>query len=949
MDTGKGSTIINCDSVLQVNTGSPDASMLSRFAARIERRYGGHWHLIGTDAFKGAGFGEPLAYLIASGLAPAQALRVLRQLVVAKMSALDDGHQLSLEAVTGTMTRLAEFALGVAHTALSAQLNERHGPPQAIEACAPSPQLWVVAMGKFGARELNVSSDIDLIYLYDSDGNTGGRPDGTGVVSNHEYFVKLAKGLQTWIADVTEHGFVFRIDLALRPHGNSGPVACSLAALENYLFTSGREWERFAWLKSRVVCPVLTPEQAKSVRELVTPFVYRRYLDYRVFDALRDLHEQIRGQATRRAAGKPQRAHDVKLARGGIREIEFLVQLLQVVRGGQFPELRTRATLKGLHRLAQSRLLTDEAALQLANAYRFLRGVEHRIQYLDDAQSHTLPVDDADLRWVSERMGFASPCELLARFDEHRELVASEFDRLLGAKPDSTEGKCKACKPGLDANYPVADHVNWGDEEALHALKDLNLALAQRVQSLADSPRRRALNDANDKRLRTIVSRVAMALRDGQCSESAALRFLDWLDPLLRRESYLALLVERPSVQVRLLKVLGSSRWAARYLATHPSVVDELASEHWLTDRFDGVAFAAELQARRTALALGGETDDEALMNLLRRAQHAEVFRTLARDVNGHLSVEQVADDLSALADCVLQVSLNWIWQSWWQAGSAKAHQEMHQLGVVAYGKLGGKELGYGSDLDLVFVHDDPHERAQECYAALVKKLINWLTTKTAQGDLYDIDTALRPNGSAGLLVIQMDAYEQYQSQRGSNAAWTWEHQAITRARMLMGTPELIRRFDLTRRLVLCSPREHAALRQEIAHMRERMRQAHPVPAPWFELKHSSGGMIDVEFAVQLMVLAHAQTEPQLQLNAGNMALLEAAQQGGVLPAGIGHAAALAYRDFRQAQHTARLDELSTRVNADVWLSQRLAVAALWQALALPTPWLASLSHHKSP
>jgi len=322
---------------------------------------------------------------------------------------LDCAGQATLAEVTAAMTHLAEFALNQALAEAQKSLTEIHGNPMTAEGLPA--QVWIVGMGKLGARELNVSSDIDLIYIYDEDGETTGTALGRGRITNHEFFGKLVRAVYALIGDTTEHGFVFRVDLALRPNGNSGPSAVSLDALEEYLHVQGREWERFAWLKSRVVAPrdSVISGATLALREVVVPFVFRRYLDYSVFDALRDLHHQIRDHAAKRSAGHPERANDVKLSRGGIREIEFTVQLLQVVRGGQFPELRTRPTLHALQRLVRAGLMTRETADALAQAYTFLRQLEHRIQYLDDQQTHILPGNDEDLSCIAQSMGFASP------------------------------------------------------------------------------------------------------------------------------------------------------------------------------------------------------------------------------------------------------------------------------------------------------------------------------------------------------------------------------------------------------------------------------------------------------------------------------------------------------------------------------------------------------------
>jgi glutamate-ammonia-ligase adenylyltransferase len=778
--------------------------------------------------------------------------------------------------------------------------------------------MWVIGMGKLGARELNVSSDIDLIYIYDEQGQTLGRPDGRGVISNHEYFALQVKAVQALIGDVTEHGFVFRVDLALRPNGNSGPPAVSLGALEEYFQVQGREWERFAWLKSRVVAPLQARSDAsmQALRQLVLPFVFRRYLDYNVFESLRVLHRQIREQAARRAAGHPERANDVKLSRGGIREIEFTVQLLQVVRGGQFPELRTRPTVHALARVSKAGLMPPATASALAQAYDFLRRVEHRIQYLDDQQTHVLPTQDADLAWIAATLGFAHTGAFLAELDRHREFVAEEFDKLLGGHAD-----CVGCFK-LDQSVPQ-DMAELLQREAGSWPEPLR----ERLRSWQDHPRVLALREASRARLLRLLQRTAAWLDDGRVTLEAALRLLDWIEPLLRRESYLALLLERPSVHERLLRLLGAARWPARYLLKHPGVIDELAHGQMLDQRFDPQGFADELNGRLDALRRTGEDDEEACLNLLRRAHHAEVFRTLARDVEGRLSVEQVADDLSALAESVLALTAQWCWQR-----LKHRHRAEPELGIIAYGKLGGKELGYGSDLDLVFVYDDEHESAGEVYAGFARKLINWLTVKTSEGDLFEIDTALRPNGNSGLLVTRFEAYADYQQQRGSNTAWTWEHQAMTRARFVLGSAALRQRFAQVREQVITADRDAPALRAEIVAMREKVRAAHPQRrSDVFDVKHSPGGMVDVEFVVQYLVLAHAARHRALVDNAGNIALLERAEQAGLLPPGLGHGAADAYRELRRTQHRARLNEEPTELALSELSQARQCVLQLWQ------------------
>jgi glutamate-ammonia-ligase adenylyltransferase len=884
----------------------------SRFFQRLQRRY--------ADVFTSLPHETPSrevleqAYAVLLGqFEVGAALRVLRQWTMHRLIQLDCEQKAPLETVTLCVTQLAEIALDKACQSAFQTLDARHGEP--LTASGQRAQFWVIGMGKLGARELNVSSDIDLIYVYDEDGETTGNAQGLGRISVQEYFARAVKAIYSLVGETTEHGFVFRVDLALRPNGNSGPSVVSLGALEEYLLVQGREWERFAWMKSRVIAPKTAVKNgsALALRSVVLPFVFRRYLDYNVFESLRTLHQQIRDHAAKRSAGHPERANDVKLSRGGIREIEFTVQLLQVVRGGQFPELRTRPTLDALKRVAKAGLMPPETSENLAMAYIFLRKVEHRIQYLDDQQTHILPTQDQDLSWIAHTMGYADSCDFLSQLDAHREIVAHEFDILLGG-----DRQCKGCqKP------------NGGELPELEAVLDLFQGEArERLAHWQESPKVKGLRDDARTRLMRLLQRTAQWLKEGKVEAIAVVRMADWMEPLMRRESYLAMMLERPAVHERLLRLLGAAKWPARYLVQHPGVIDELAHGDVLKQRFVAADFEVDLEARRSALKRTGEDDEEALLNLLRRAHHAEVFRTLARDVEGNLSVEQVADDLSAMADVILKVTAQWCWSC-----LKNRHRETPQFAIIAYGKLGGKELGYGSDLDIVFVYEDPDERAQEVYAGFARKLINWFTVKTAEGDLFEIDTALRPNGGSGLLVTTFGAYADYQQQRGSNTAWTWEHQAMTRARFVMGDPNMRQRFDEVRWAVISAPRDAAPLKNEIVGMRQKVLAAHPVKAGLFDVKHSPGGMVDAEFAVQYVVLMHANSHPELLDNVGNIALLQRAEAVGLLPNGVGQNAASAYRTLRRVQHKARLNEEPTQVIQASLDAEKEAILALWQAV----------------
>ncbi len=897
----------------------------SRFIQRVRRRYSEEQALLPEGLPRRTEVIALIKNLQHRGRNLSSAMRVARHLVLERLAVWDIEGGAPMTDITLAMTELAEAALELALAQARNELDVQYGPP--LNAQGKQIDFWIVGMGKLGARELNVSSDIDLIYVYEEDGHTTGanRPAMTA----HEYFSLLARRLYALVGETTDDGQVFRVDLALRPNGNSGPAAVSLAMLDEYFQVQGREWERFAWLKSRVVAPreSILNGRALALRSIVATFVYRRYLDYGVFAGLRQLHQKIRDEAQRRAAGRPDRAIDVKLSRGGIREIEFIVQLLLLVRGGQFPEIRTRSTLKALHNLTEGGLIKPPTATRLARAYVFLRELEHRIQYLDDQQTHTLPTQDTDLAWIASSLHppFPDIASLLQQFCATREFVATEFDALLNEHEgkDKSDTSVRACTYCALSMLPV-------DSDTV--LEKFPPELRQRVQTWSEQGRLKILRETTRQRLAQLMLRCIHELETGQCELQAIDTFIDWIEPLLRRENYIAMLAERPNVHRRLLRLLSLARWPKRYLMRHPDVIDELADDRFLWSRFDPVAYLTELQHRHKAWDRAGESHEELLPDTLRRAHHAEVFRTLVRDLEGHISVEEVADDLSALADATLECTLHWAWQC-----LKSVHRAEPRIAIIAYGKLGGKELGYGSDLDLVFLLDDADEpdpdKAVEVYSALVRKFIHWLTLSTGAGGLFDIDTALRPNGNSGLLLTTLNSYEKYQTGRGSNTAWTWEHQALSRARVCVGPPDMVDRFEAVRKNVLSAPRDCQSLRLEIKLMRKKVRSAHPIPKAFFDVKHSPGGMIDIEFAVQYVVLAKSGQHPELLDNVGNIALLLRAETAGLLPQGLGSSAANAYREFRRVQHRARLDEKPAHVPDHSLLAERQSVDALWLAL----------------
>ena len=824
-------------------------------------------------------------------------LRQLRQRVWLTVTARDLAGTADLAEVTTAYTDLAEVCIKAALDFHHAQLATRHGNPR--DATGRAQQLVVVGMGKLGGGELNVSSDIDLIYLYAEEGDT----DGEKSISNHEFFVKLGRKLAGALAENTADGYVFRVDLRLRPWGDSGPMAMGFAMLEDYLVAHGRPWERYAWIKARA----LTGGEDDALAEIVRPFVFRKYLDFEAFAAIRDLHTQIRREVARR-----DHAHNVKLGPGGIREIEFTAQVFQLIRGGQIAALRQRPTLTVLAELAASGLMTDDAAQELADAYDFLRRLEHRIQYLDDAQTQLLPDDAASRAMLAEAMNYADFDTLLRELDRHRHKVTRHFEQVFAApQADQTSHPLTAvCCGTADAEttHALLENAGYADPERVLATLD---ALRQHTARLPESTQLR-LNALLPPALEIVG---ALAEPETTLERLAAL-----IQAIARRATYLALLAEYPAALRQLAKLLAASPWAAQMITRQPQLLDELIAPQHLMNAPDWTQLAAQLKAELDA----APDDTEAQMDTMRRFKQVQTLRLLAQDVAGRLTLEALSDHLSFLADTLLHETLARCWDK-----LKTRHRDVPRFAVIGYGKLGGKELGYASDLDLVFLFDDD-ERAQEIYARLAQRINTWLGTTTSTGVLYETDLRLRPDGASGLLVSSAEAFRAYQTQH----AWTWEHQAITRARFVCGDADIGRTFEAIRRDILCLPRDAAKLRDEVLAMRQKMHDGHPNTTELFDLKHDAGGIVDVEFSVQYLILRDCPRHPELADNVGNIALLKRAGVAGLIPEGVAAAAADAYRELRSRQHAVKLAGAEhARVSPHDLDAVRAAVRALWSAL----------------
>jgi len=860
-------------------------------------------------------------------------LRGLRRRVIASLIVRDATGACELPQVVSTTTALAELAVQRIVAVHARELAQVHGVPTS-EAGEPQ-DLLVIGMGKLGGGELNVSSDIDLIFAYDEDGETRPLPGGGDIrpLGNHEFFIRLGRRVIPAISDVTADGYVFRVDMRLRPNGDAGPLAVSSAMLEEYLMVQGREWERFAWLKGRVVsAPVFASpgqfdRQAASIFAVVRPFVFRKYLDFGAINALRELHGLIRAESSRRNAGREERADNVKLGRGGIREIEFIAQAFQIIRAGRDPGLRSRSTLETLVTLGRQGVLPAATCDRLATSYVFLRNLEHALQYVDDAQTHALPPDREARARVARLLGAASVDAMLGEYRAVQDFVDGVFDAVFSEPAETTRQAPMPASwntPGDGDDAPLVDHLEeQGFRDPPGTAQRLRGVLnGRRVQGASAGGR------AGIERLlqRALVSAIELSHGPGAAHDIGPderfARFAQLAEVIAGRNTYVTLLNQFPHAFERVMRMLAASRWAADYLVLHPILLDELLDERLHEREPDWAAWSALVRRQLDE----AEGDQERQMNLLRDVHHAQVLRLLVADLDGRLTVERLADHLSALADFTLGLTLERVWTT-----IAKRHRDVPRFAVIGYGKLGGKELGYVSDLDLIFLFDDDHPDAPDVYSVLARRLVTWLTAQTSSGNLFDIDLRLRPNGNAGLMVSSLDAFSRYQRNEDGMGAWVWEHQALTRARHCAGDFELGHRFEAERVHVLTQERDLAKLKSEVLAMRQKMLDGHPNASALFDLKHDRGGMVDIEFIVQYLVLAHSHRHGDLVRNLGNIALLQMASGMRLIDMTLAREVADAYRTFRALQHRLRLNGAErARVEPAEVEAQAAAVRRLW-------------------
>jgi glutamate-ammonia-ligase adenylyltransferase len=833
-----------------------------------------------------------------------RALRVVRQREMVRIAWRDLAGWASLNETLGTLSELADACLDAALGWLHAALVARHGMPRAEDRATPQ-QLVVLGMGKLGGRELNFSSDIDLIFCYPEEGST------EKGLSNHEFFVRLGQALIRALNENTADGFVFRVDMRLRPNGASGPLALSFDAMEHYYQTHGREWERYALLKARVVAG-----DRKAGAELLArlkPFVFRKYLDFGAIESIRAMKAMIAREVERRSLQQ-----NIKLGPGGIREIEFIAQALQLIRAGREPQLQEPALLTVLPRLADGGHITGHDAAALADAYVFLRNTEHRLQMMADRQTQVLPQDDTERARLAFASGFADwPAfdKVLAR---HRRRVDEVFAQVFTAPQGEAE---PAGAPGLQAVWlnavpreqaaAILGQAGYGDPPAVLTLLD---GLRSGGAYVAFSAEGRA---RMDKLMPLLLGAVALTPDSG----TTLARIVQLIEAIGRRSTYLALLVENPMALSQLVKLCAASPWIASWIASHPILLDELLDPASLYAPPDRDALRDELRSRLASIPAD---DLELQMEVLREYRHGNVLRVAASDIGMGLAPEQVGAHLAWIAEAVIGESLALAHHTLAERhGEPWCPESARQPGfaVIGYGKLGSLELGYASDLDIIFLYEGCGEGATDgerslpnetFFARLGQRLIHILTTRTPGGILYEVDMRLRPSGKSGPLVASLATFETYQRE----TAWTWEQQALVRARPVAGDPQVARAFMPIRDEILRRERDPQTLRREVAEMRARMAESHPGARDTerFDLKHDRGGIVDIEFMVQYWVLRWAHAHPALTRDTDNIHILQALVEAGLLAPGQAESLANAYRRYLSMEHRTKLMERGSEV-----------------------------------
>ncbi len=854
-----------------------------------------------------------------------QVLREFRQREWMRIVWRDIAGWAELQQTTQELSWLAETCIDLALNTLYEWACREWGIP--CNASGEPQRMVVIGMGKLGAWELNISSDIDLIFAYPEAGDTTGANKS---LSNSEFFVRLGKKLIQSLDNITVDGFVFRVDMRLRPFGEGGVLVASFDAMESYYQSHGREWERYAMIKARVVAG--DHVAGKELMAMLKPFIYRRYLDYGAYESLREMKAIVNREVKRKGIGK-----NIKLGPGGIREVEFIGQVFQLIRGGHDPELQERRILVILEKLKQKDILPEYVVAELCQAYCFLRMVEHRIQAFAEQQSHNLPADALGQLRIAYGMGFSDWDSFHEALSGHRRNVQSHFEQVFEA-PQTEHAE----HDDLDLTRLWFGRVEFELAEPILmelGYQDAKQVLA-RLATLRDSRLYHAMSAQGQGRLDKLIPLLIGAVGQAQHPDITFNRVLELIEAIARRSVYLVLLTENPLALSQLVRLCAASPWIARYLTQHPMLLDELMDTRSLYAPPDKQQLASEIRAR---LVNVDAEDTEILMDTLRHFHHLNVLRVAAADIVGALPLMKVSDHLSWIAEVCLEETLELAWQHMIHRHGQPVYSSEGQIydkgfAIIGYGKLGGLELGYGSDLDLVFIHgadkaDQMTDGKQAIpvsifFARLGQRLIHLLSAMTRAGTLYEVDMRLRPDGASGMLVSSLKSFVQYQQDK----AWTWEHQALVRARFVAGDSVLGEQFLNVRGEVLTKKRDQQALKKEVLEMRDRMRkELDKGKVGQFDLKQGQGGIVDIEFMVQYGVLAFANDYQELQAWTDNIRLLMVMAAVGVMRAEQINVLMEAYKTYRDRLHRLTLDEQPGLVSAEEYHVLRTGVIKVWR------------------
>ena len=849
-----------------------------------------------------------------------QQLRYFRQREMTRIIWRDLAGWADLAETVRELSALADACIRQALATLYQWHSAQLGKP--LNEAGEQQNLIVIGMGKLGAGELNLSSDIDLIFSFSEQGETQG---GTRSIGNELFFTRLGQKLVQALDNVTADGFVFRVDMRLRPFGDSGALVSCFDAMEDYYQTQGREWERYAMIKARFITG--NDVEKSALRSLLRPFVYRRYFDYGVFDSLRGMKSMIVSQLRRKGV-----EDNIKLGVGGIREIEFIGQVFQLIYGGRDEPLQQRPILTILDLLAERQCLSEQAVDDLKQAYIFLRRTEHRIQAFADQQTHLLPDDEAGLLRIAQLMGFEKTNDFLFVLNEHREQVQDHFEQVLTSPQADAQPAEETSLFASTTDYKVAYLAELGFEQTQQGV-----AL---ILGLFDTHNYRNLGEIEHQRLVKLLPLLVKAASQVANPDDCLNRLLTLVESILRRSAYMSLLVENPLALSQLVKLCAASPWISSQLARHPMLLDELLDPRTLYDVPDRGQQVRKLTA---CITTAEETDLEQQMVLLREFRQIASLHVAAADITQVLPLMRVGDQLTELAEIQLAQILELSWRHMVARHGRPPCTDNDDLShcgfsVLAYGKLGGLELGYGSDLDLVFVFDDKvnigltdGEKPVEplvFYTRLAQRMIHFMNTVTAGGILYEVDMRLRPNGQSGLLVTDVSGFEAYQKYE----AWTWEHQALVRARCVAGDSTLSEQVRAIRSEILAQKRDLTTLIKDVSEMRAKMReQLNKSTTELFDLKQGEGGITDIEFMVQYAALAWSSDCPGLLVYTDNIRMLEALKTSEKLSEHDSNMLAGAYRFYRKLANHCILQEKPIVVPIERVAAYRTQVASIWQ------------------